>query len=169
MDPITIALGLAKVVPGIVRWIGGDNAGDVADKVVQIAREVTGAATPGGALSAIQKDPDIALQFEKALMGHERELEKMFLDDRQDARARDVAMRQAGYKNSRADAMVVVAFLALCFVIWAIWSKADIPDGVLAIFNMIIGALLKMIGDAFAFEFGSSRGSKEKTIHLQSR
>ncbi len=26
MDPITIALGLAQFVPGLIRWIGGDDS-----------------------------------------------------------------------------------------------------------------------------------------------
>ncbi len=34
MDPISVALGLAQYVPSIVRWLGGDKAGDVAQQVV---------------------------------------------------------------------------------------------------------------------------------------
>src|ERR1700744_3858131 len=43
MDPITIALGLASVVPNIIKWItGNSNAAATAQKVVDIASTVTG-------------------------------------------------------------------------------------------------------------------------------
>jgi hypothetical protein len=59
--------------------------------------------------------------------------------------------------------MLVCATASLVYIIYAInGSIGKISGEVLAIFNMAIGALLKMIGDAFAFEFGSSRSSKDK-------
>ncbi len=42
MDPISIALGLSQFVPSIVRWLGGDKAGDVAQQVIDTAQTVTG-------------------------------------------------------------------------------------------------------------------------------
>lgn len=38
------------------------------------------------------------------------------------------------------------------------------PDQVFALLNMAAGMILGMIKDAFQFEFGSSRGSKEKDL-----
>jgi len=73
-------------------------------------------------------------------------------------------MTKAGYHNYRADIMLFLAFAALVFIIYQINSNAEIKPAVLAIFNMSVGALLKMIGDGFAFEFGSSRGSKTKDL-----
>ncbi len=82
--------------------------------------------------------------------------------DIQSARSRDVANRTAGYSNHRADIMAALAFASLCVMVYLINGNLEIKAEVLAIFNMSIGALLKMLGDVFAFEFGSSRGSKEK-------
>jgi hypothetical protein len=68
MDPITLAIGLAKFVPEVVKWIGGDKAGAVAQKVVDVAQQVTGAPTGDAALKAIDADPNLALQFRKAIL-----------------------------------------------------------------------------------------------------
>ncbi|RLG17880.1 hypothetical protein DRN75_03115 [Nanoarchaeota archaeon] len=73
-------------------------------------------------------------------------------------------MAQSTYHNYRADILAFMAFVALCFMVYMINDNLAIKPEVLAIFNMAIGALLKMIGDVFAFEFGSSRGSKEKEL-----
>ncbi|CUW37703.1 conserved protein of unknown function [Magnetospirillum sp. XM-1] len=77
MDPITIALGLAQFVPGLIRWIGGDDAegaAKVADQVVGVAKSVTGKPSGEDALAAIKADPALALQLQQAWLAHEVEL-----------------------------------------------------------------------------------------------
>ncbi len=77
MDPITIALGLAQFVPGLIRWVGGDDAeksAKVADQVIGVARTITGKASGGDALAAIKADPALALQMQQAWLAHEVEL-----------------------------------------------------------------------------------------------
>lgn len=158
---------LAEFAPGLVRWMAGDDAGDVADKVVGIAKQVTGTADADAAAAALRADPALALAFKQRAADIELELERATLADRQDARARDVAMRQAGQRNRRADAMLLMAFAALCLIIYLAWEgRLDMPDQVFSLLNLAAGYILKMIGDAFAFEFGSSRGSKEKDALL---
>jgi hypothetical protein len=49
VDPVSIIAGLATVVPSIVRWIGGDKAGDVADKAATLAQSITGESDPAAA------------------------------------------------------------------------------------------------------------------------
>jgi hypothetical protein len=68
MDPITLAIALAKVVPEVVKWIGGDKAGAVAQRVVDVAQQVTSAPSGDAALKAIEADPNLALQFRKAIL-----------------------------------------------------------------------------------------------------
>jgi len=74
MDPISIALGAASIVPGIVRWLGGDSAGDAAQKVVDVAQRVTGVAEPAAAVDALKADPAAALRFKELWFEHERAL-----------------------------------------------------------------------------------------------
>lgn len=79
MDPITIALGLAQFVPGLIRWIGGDDAegaAKVADQMVGVAKSVTGKPNGEDALAAIKSDPALALQLQQAWLAHEIELSR---------------------------------------------------------------------------------------------
>ena len=74
MDPITIALGLAQVVPGLIRWISGDDqsrAAKVAEQAIGLARTVTGTDSGEDALAAIRADPALALRLQQAWLAHE--------------------------------------------------------------------------------------------------
>lgn len=163
---IPLAMTLAsEFAPGIIRHFAGDNAADVAEKVVGVAKAVTGIDDPTKAVEAVKADPAAVLRFQKEMATLDAELTKAYLKDRQHARDRDVHLKQAGYHNYRADVMLALAFICVCLIIWVIYAtRLDLPGEMLAILNMAIGAILKMIGDAFQFEFGSSRGSKEKDL-----
>ncbi len=175
MDPVSIAFGLAQFAPAIAKLLtGSDKAAEVAGKVVDIAKVVTGQPDGPTALEAIRLDPALALQFKQAVMAQEADLEKAYLADRQDARRRDVALAQAGVRNDRANWMVAMAAIGTIggFVAMAVlgYLKAKYPE---ALNDGVFGALLAQLStvtayfglclrDAFQFEFGSSRGSREK-------
>lgn len=165
---ISIALGLARFVPLAAKWLIGEKAGEAAQEVLNIAEKVTGR-TGTDAEKALAADPALQLEFKKAVLANEASLDGLYLKDRQDARARDVELKKNGYKNKRADFMIAVVGVALVVVVVLLWHNPDIPSGIVAIFNMMVGACLKMLGDAFNFEFGSSRGSKEKDLLLKDR
>jgi len=67
MDPISIAYGLAKFAPTIAGWFGGDDAEEAAEKVVGIAKQVTGLDDPQDAMAKIQNDPTLQIQFQQAM------------------------------------------------------------------------------------------------------
>lgn len=164
---------LAKIpaaIGGIASILGFDDVADVAGKVDGLVSEIENGTKPPltpeqtAALQQLtnthaQEMARIALQ-EKGL---DIDVEKAYLQDRGSARQRDTELHKAGYTNHRATIMLAVAFFAFCFISYLIYKDSDMSEGVLAIMNMSIGALLKMLSDGFAFEFGSSRGSKEKT------
>lgn len=166
---LPIALQLAQLVgPKIVKMVAGDSAGKVAEQVIATAQSISGEETPETALSTLSANPTLRVQYMQAVLDQETELEKAYLGDRQDARQRDVQLRMAGYQNKRADLMVFTAFVSLVVIVACIWNLSEgIPGEVLGFMSTAAGALLKMLSDAFQFEFGSSRGSKEKDQRLQ--
>jgi hypothetical protein len=153
------------LLPKVAKALGGEKAEKVAETVVGIAEAVTGKKGPE-AVEAVKANPETALAFLKAQMDQEKELEALVVEDRKSARLRDMEFLKAGRWNFRADLMVVGCVVALVFIVNEI-AGTEVKPEVLAIFNMAVGALLKMLGDAFAFEFGSSRGSKEKDERLR--
>lgn len=161
---IGIALEIAKLAaPKLVGALAGDQAADVADKVITVAQQVTGTATPEAALQKLQADPNLVLQANVRMQEIEADIEKAYLADRQNARDRDRAMIQAGMRNTRADAMVLGCVIGLiaCLVTLALYKSA-IPGEVVGILSTIAGIFGSCLKDAFSFEFGSSRSSRDK-------
>jgi hypothetical protein len=84
MDPITLAISLAKFVPQIVKWIGGDKAGAVAQKVVDVAQQVTSKPSGDEALAALQADPNLVFQFQKAILDQQVVFEQLAVQNATD-------------------------------------------------------------------------------------
>lgn len=162
---IPLALSLAQFAPQIMRYLGaGEASAVVAEKVVSIAQTVTGTHSPEEALAKIRADAEFAHKFQMAVLAADTELEKAYLADRGDARARDIEVRKlTGGKNARADAMVIGATIGLisCLMVLVFFRK-EIPGEAVGIISTIAGIFGACLRDAFQFEFGSSRGSKEK-------
>lgn len=74
MDPISIAMGLAQFAPKIVKLLAGDKAEQVAEKVLDVARTVTGSEGPVYNMTAEQ-----GAEFRRQINEQELELEKLAL------------------------------------------------------------------------------------------
>lgn len=168
MDPITIALGLAKLTgldEKIGRWIGGDNGSDIVDKVIGIAQTVTGSKDPGVALEQLKADSEKLYEFEKLLSEQEHELEKMAYKDLANARAMQMAALQDDDKFSKrfiyyfATAWSVFAFAFLGLV-----TFVSVPAANVRVVDTILGFLLgTVLAGMFAFFFGSSAGGERRS------
>jgi Flp pilus assembly protein TadB len=130
---------------------------------------VTGEPTGEAALAAIQANAEMQAQWRMAVLAADTELERAYLDDRRDARARDVALAQAGRHNRRADLMVLFDVIGLiaCLAVLALFRK-EIPAEVVTLLSTIASLFGVCLRDAHQFEFGSSRGSREKDVLLGS-
>lgn len=165
MDPVTLALSLAQFAPSILRYFGvGDKPVAVAEKVVQMAQAVTGTANPEAAMAAMRENAQLAQQFNLAVLADNTKLEELALADRAGARERDIKVRQLDDgRNKRADVMVICDFLGLiaCLVVLAVFYK-ELPGEATAMIATIASIFGLCLRDAHQFEFGSSRGSRDK-------
>lgn len=107
---------------------------------------------------------------------HERELLKLRLEenkldtevfrievaDKGDARKRDVEFLRAGRKNYRADVMFLLAVLMIAGLVWIVWKDPSINEYVKGIFTLVLGRFLGYLDNIYNFEFGTTRGSKDK-------
>lgn len=165
MDPITAAVALAQFAPSILRFFGvGEKPVGAAEKIMEIAQTVTGGKNPDEVIAELRESATLRLQFQQAVLAADAELEKAVLADRQDARAHDVEVRKLnGGENRRQDVMIIGAVFGLvcCLAVLVVFRK-EMPGEVVGILSMIAGIFGACLKDAYAFEFGSSRGSKEK-------
>ncbi len=154
----------AKVLPSLVTKLGGKHAGEVAEQVVTTAATVAG--VPGST------DPELILERLRANGKAEAELQiklaeienradERVLEDRVSARVRDARLAQSSRGNARAHLMLAFAFLGLSGCVATVFI-AELTTTEFGLVTTVSGVLLKMVSDAFAFEFGSSQGSKAK-------
>jgi len=76
----------------------------------------------------------------------------------------------APHSDTRANVLVIGAVLGLiaCLAVLALYRK-DVPGEVVGIVSTIAGIFGTCVRDAFQYEFGSSRGSAEKSALLAQR
>jgi len=89
MDPITAFTLLSNVVPEVLHLLGHDTAANTAQKVVDMAKVVTGKQSPDEAVAAIQADPNLALQLQKAIIDEKVRLADIDAKAKADAAAAD--------------------------------------------------------------------------------
>ena len=71
LDPVSLAISAAmKWGPGLIGSLMGDDAEKVAGDVISMSTKVAGIDDPEQAVSALEKDPALALEFEKSMMVH---------------------------------------------------------------------------------------------------
>jgi hypothetical protein len=168
MDPISIAFGLAQFAPSIIKWItGSDKAEEAAQKVVDVAKVVTGKQTGELALEELRVSPDLVMQFRTQIANNEIELDKAYLADRQSARVRDMEFIKTGQHNWRSDILAFLAVGGLVVCVWFVARDAGLPERAVNAIMFCAGVLASAVRDVYSFEFGSSRGSKEKDDLLQ--
>lgn len=167
---------LLNLAPGLIGALAGDKAGDIAAKAVGVAKAITGTDTEDAAVTVLTADrakagelaialQKLALDAKTAQDAQETERLKAILGDASNARARDVALQSTGRRNVRADVMVgltIVGIVAsLGFLMGGGFAPGSSVEGVVI---GLVGLLSGCFKDAFQYEFGSSRGSADKTL-----
>lgn len=102
----------------------------------------------------------IELGIEKAKQDLEAFKEEV--KDRDSARIRDAEFVKAGFHNWRADIMVAVAAIAVAGLVYLVWSTPGINEYVKGIVTLVLGRFLGYLDNIYSFEFGTTRGSKDK-------
>lgn len=82
--------------------------------------------------------------------------------DRDSARDRDVEFIKRGVTNNRANFMFFLAVCMVALLVWIVWKDQSINEYVKGIFTLVLGRFLGYLDNIYSFEFGTTRGSKEK-------
>lgn len=168
-----IAFKLAALVaPTLVGMLKGPKAEETAQKVVDVARQVTGIDDPEKAAEALEQREGLTEAYRMALLQHEEFKLKLEVDDRRHereteaqgiagARTRDVEIvKTAGPKgNWRADILALLAVLYFGYSLHMLLTT-PLPAGAerdLVVY--LLGQLTGIVLAIYTFEFGSSQGS----------
>jgi hypothetical protein len=160
---ITSALAFSRFVPSITKLICGDKAESIASKIIAVAKQVSNSQTEMEAMKKISNDSRLVNAFQRAIIESEKEIFLAVLKDKENARNRDIAIINSGRRNKRADIMVIAAAcgLIICLAVLGLYQNT-LPGEAVGIISTISGIFGSCLKDAYNFEFGSSRGSKEK-------
>ncbi|MDR1476239.1 MAG: hypothetical protein LBI20_02875 [Holosporales bacterium] len=156
-------LALANLSPKITKWLSGASIDFVSRQILDIAKSVTNSKNETEAVEKLKNDKRMFFLFQRALINSEREIELAVIKDKDNARTRDIAIVNTGRRNIRADIMVIAAAVGLvaCLATIVIYHKS-LPGEAIGIISTVSGIFGACLKDAYNFEFGSSRGSKEK-------
>jgi hypothetical protein len=116
-----------------------------------------------GKLRQLQFDHEerlLELGIEKARQDLEAFKEEV--KDRDSARDRDVEFIKRGVTNNRANLMFFLAVVMVGAMVWIVWKDQNINEYVKGIFTLVLGRFLGYLDNIYSFEFGTTRGSKEK-------
>lgn len=171
MAPLILGAGLelAKMfAPKLVGAIAGSKGEKLAQDFVDMVSSVTGEVNPEVAIAKLKEDSALMIQMQTLVIQREKEFDELYLKDKQDARARDVEVRKISGRNTRADWMVIgdVVGLVTCLAVLYLLKDATDVGEIRGIISTIAGFFGLGLRDAHQFEFGSSRGSKEKDEHI---
>ncbi|WED21490.1 hypothetical protein L3Q72_12775 [Vibrio sp. JC009] len=184
---------VADVAPPLVRFLVGDKVADTTKKVSDTAElvaktieKITGAKITGENVNTeqeieklrqkLREKPELKNQLYIELSRIDLELErielerdKAFLADIQNARSTAIERLKVGGSDKRANVMLISAFVAVVAIValLVIPLGQEIPAEVVGFVIGIGGMFARNIGSAFDFEFGSSKGSREKDDKLQ--
>lgn len=165
MDPLTIGIGLAaKYAPDIIRYLKGEKAGDVAEKVIDIAQTVTGTATPKEAEAILAVDPAKALEFKLAVMAQQTTIEQMYLADTASARNMQIAALGQEDKFSKRFVYYFSGAWSLFAMIYFLCSTfIEVTESGQRIADTILGVLIATVmGSIFGFFYGTTKTSQVK-------
>jgi hypothetical protein len=157
MEPLS---ALMMFAPQLVKWAtGNDKAEEVTKIAVDVAQKITGNETTEGAINALGANPDLIIQYQQTLAGLQADLEKAYLSDVSNARAREIAIATSEF--SPLLNKIIVPVLALIVVIGGgamlYWSpNADVRTAASNLVMLVLG-----------YFFGTSLGSKRanEVIH----
>ncbi|AXQ97975.1 hypothetical protein [Pseudoalteromonas piscicida] len=174
MEPITIALGLAKLTgldKKIGQWIGGDNGAEVATKVVDMAQTLTGEGDATKAFDKISKSGELQTQFRLAVLNKEENLAELAFKNLDSARTMQNKALDQDDKMAKRFVYQYAWFLTVAtFIYIGCITFIDIAEPARRYADTILGFLLgTTLGAILQFFYGSSLGSKDKTNKLLSK
>lgn len=164
---IPLLIAASNIAPILTKFLGmGDATQKVAEKVADVATAITGITDPQEAIKKVQEDPAARSQFLLQVNAQYMTWDKMFLEDTQNARDRDVKLQTAGFRNNRANALTAFAASMICIILAIIIFKTSMDEWVKGVLLVYVGRLWGYLDQIFSFEFGTTKHSAAKDLTI---
>lgn len=162
-----LVASLIQLAPALVGVFKGSNTTvEVAEIAASVARKVTGTDNNDDALASLATNPQQLVEYQKALLDHEKFFEQSYVADKESARVRDIEFLKAGTRNYRADILVAVSILVVFTILGVVILAPDINEYAKGSLTTILGVFLNQLTNVFSFEFGSTRKDEAKQTEI---
>ena len=156
---IQTALSIIELLPSLSKkfdkWFDSNSIKPLSQTIVQLAKQITNCKDEQSAVEALRSDQNLLANLQNAIL--QNVITLTAINDKKDARARDIQFINKGQKNIRADIMVLSAGigLLLCLVV-IVFFRDSLPGEILGAITTVAGIFGSCLKDAFNFEFGFS-------------
>jgi hypothetical protein len=160
----TVASALGGPLAGVAVTALGELLGINEPTQDKIKAAIENGTLTGEQITAI-RTLEMTLKAEEAERGFRyADLE---VKDREGARGRDAEIVKAGRHNYRADAMLFLAVIVTCGLVYMIWKEPNINEYMKGIITLVLGRFLGYLDNIYNFEFGTTRinRTKDETIN----
>ena len=158
---------VAPIVGGLIGGPAGAGIGSVISGLLGVANK------PDAVIDALKSDPDALVKIKQYEIDHKYDLQKIQLEtvkanlaDVQDARSRQNRHEEATGKSDINLYVLAWTIVIGFFGLIGTMMYVAIPAESNNIIYMLFGTLAAGFGSVMQYFFGSSRGSKEKTLML---
>lgn len=164
MEPVSIALAIAKAT-GLDDFILDKIRGNkTANTVLNLAKQATGLSDPKACLEAISQNEQHALELKTLIYQHKHELSLAYYEDRADARAMyRIHPQQADKLAERIMRYnlpyIVFLLIVNCLAIYFLKEHAALLAAISNVLGMAIKSLFDERKEVSGFYFGSSMGT----------
>lgn len=164
---IPLLLAAANIAPVLMKFINaGPTAEKIAGDVSDLATVVSGEHDPIKALEKIQGNTALQQEFQLKIADSMQRWNDMFLKDVQNARDRDIKLAQAGFRNNRANWLVIFSFTLVIALLAVIICISSLDEWVKGVLLVALGRAWGYMDQIYNFEFGTTKQSaaKDQTI-----
>lgn len=152
-------------VPWLERFLGLAINPKLLNQLTDVVAKVTGTTDMNNAVTRIKQNREMELEVQRALLVAETAYWEQCIQDKQNARERDLAIQRLKGQNIRANIMLVMAMMGIVLSLGTLILFKPILSadgiGMLSAVAAVFGACLK---DAYSFEFGTSKQSPSQML-----
>ena len=163
---------LKKIVglsPAIGKALGGPLGGLLGTGVKAAAALITGKGEPADILESLMANPEKLRELEITVKELELDELRLHAEDRGGARDMTTELAKAGHGAAWASAVVSIVVTVGFFIVLYVVLSGGVPEGGKEVVLILLGTLAAGFTQVLNFWLGSSKGSKDKTLHLAGR
>lgn len=166
---IGLLSGVIQLAPVLSKVLGfGKTADEVAQLAANVAKTVTGAPTNDLALESLKANPELLELYTREMLNHEKDMESLYIQDKESARLRDTEFLKSGTRNYRGDFLVGISVIVVFSILGIVVLVPSLSEYAKGVLTAILGVFSGQITNVFNFEFGTTRKEDDRNSQITS-